>query len=225
MKLIGILSRPYYNKDDQKINQVNDEIRRVFTKYNDVTYISILPTDENFSIDIVPGEDKIDYDKLNYVLDKCDGFILPGGSDFFNIDDYVIKYAAENDKPLLGICCGFQALCSYYAKERINFEMVREIDSPLHSNEPYVYSHKNNIKDNTILKQILDKDTIEVNSCHKCIVDYDMNGLIVNAVSEDGVIEGVENPNKKFIMGLEWHPEYIKDENSYKIFDYFVSKL
>ena len=53
-----------------------------------------------------------------------------------------------------------------------------------------------------------------------------MNDLIVNAISvSDGIIEGVEYPGKKFILGLQWHPEYLMDDNSYLILDSFVDAI
>ena len=44
----------------------------------------------------------------------------------------------------------------------------------------------------------------------------------INAISDDAIVEGVEVKDKKFIMGLQWHPEYIMDDNSCKIFNYFI---
>jgi putative glutamine amidotransferase len=33
-------------------------------------------------------------------------------------------------------------------------------------------------------------------------------GLIVNAVAPDGVIEGFESPSHRFVLGVQWHPEF-----------------
>ena len=46
------------------------------------------------------------------------------------------------------------------------------------------------------------------------------------AVSEDGFIEAVEMPGKRFVWAVQWHPEfsYLKDENSKMIFEEFVGK-
>ena len=37
-------------------------------------------------------------------------------------------------------------------------------------------------------------------------------GLKVNAQAEDGVIEGVELPGKRFVVGVQWHPEHLQDD-------------
>lgn len=62
-----------------------------------------------------------------------------------------------------------------------------------------------------------------VNSVHHDIVDFELNDMVkINAISDDDIVEGVEVKDKKFIMGLQWHPEYIMDDNSCKIFNYFI---
>ena len=47
------------------------------------------------------------------------------------------------------------------------------------------------------------------------------------AVSEDGLIEAVAMEGKKFIVGVQWHPEFFfqKDANSVKIAEAFVSSM
>ena len=87
-------------------------------------------------------------------------------------------------------------------------------------------THYVNIEKNSILYKILDKDKIKVNSFHRMMATPNEKLNIV-AYSLDGVIEGVEIPNKKFILGIQWHPEisYNIDENSKKIIDYFVEVL
>ena len=45
------------------------------------------------------------------------------------------------------------------------------------------------------------------------------------AFSNDNILEAVEYQNKKFIIGIEWHPEYLMDLNSLKIFDAFIEAI
>ena len=57
---------------------------------------------------------------------------------------------------------------------------------------------------------ILADNEVYVNSIHhQAIKDLGTN-CIISAKSLDGIIEGIEMPNKKFVMGLQWHPEMIK---------------
>lgn len=47
------------------------------------------------------------------------------------------------------------------------------------------------------------------------------------AVSEDELIEGVYMPNRRFVVGVQWHPEfsYEVDENSRKLINAFVASI
>ena len=48
-----------------------------------------------------------------------------------------------------------------------------------------------------------------VNSSHHQAVSTVGNGLIVSAVARDGIIEAIESINHEFVIGVEWHPEYL----------------
>lgn len=228
MKLIGIVGRVYYNKDGQKIIQVNEDIRKALARYDDVVITVILPTNDSYYVDLSMGEDKIDdadRKKLDYLLDMCDGFIVPGGSYWYKFDEYVMEYAISKNKPMLAICLGFQALCSMYAKDRDKFDMTKRLDNDSHYGDRYQYIHENIILDGTKLKNILGKDRILVDSVHHDYIDIEMNELKKCAVSVDGVLEAVELVDKDFVIGVEWHPEYILDDNSIKLFDKFVNSV
>ncbi len=225
MKVIGVVGRAYYNRDGQKIFQINEDIRRVLSRYDDVVSVMLLPTDSCYYTDINMGEDEVDKNKIDYILDMCDGFIIPGGSSWYNFDEYVIKYACDKDKSLLAICAGFQCLCSMYACNRNRFDMTSRVRNDSHHGDDGKYMHKNSIIDNTKLKKILGCNDIMVNSVHNDYVDFKMNNLIISSYSEDGVIEAVEMCDKSFIIGVQWHPEYLMDDSSIKIFDNFIDSI
>ena len=223
MYLIGIVGRATYNDDYQEIIQTTDAIRRMLMRIKDVVCVTLLPTETKTFVDIVPGEDVVD-SKLDFVLNKCDAFVVPGGTEFYSFDEYVIEYAIKHDKPLLAICLGFQALCCMYAKDRNKHEMVRCLDDESHCGKPDSYQHEVFIKDDTLLKNIIKKNKIDVNSTHHYVVDFPLDKLKINATI-DNIVEGVEYPDKKFIMGIQWHPEYLMDEYSLKILEYFISSI
>ena len=153
---------------------------------------------------------------ISYYLDICDGFIVPGGITWNEADIKIIKYVFKANKPLLGICAGMQAL----ANIDTFIDNTIKVDNHNVPNEEYV--HEISINDG-ILKNILNKDKIKVNSRHNYMIEP-KSYFKIDAVSYDGVIEAISFPEFKFIVGLEWHPEDMDDENQNKIFKYFISK-
>jgi putative glutamine amidotransferase len=62
-----------------------------------------------------------------------------------------------------------------------------------------------------------------VNSAHHQAAKAVGAGVVVNATSEDGVIEGIEDPRRAFCLGVQWHPEYSISVGDDRIFDAFVA--
>ena len=226
MKTVGIIGRARRNQDNQEIIQINEYVRRAFTHFNDVVTIALLPTNDLFYCDLKDKHDQLepnDCAKLNHILEQCDGIIAPGGSSWFQFDEYIINYAIANDKPFLGICAGFQCLCGMYSDTE---PRMFEIPEGSHQNGGLRYSHTNFIVDHTKLKEILGQSTILVNSSHRYAVNPPLReNIIISSYSEDDLIEAVAIPDKKFAIGVQWHPEYISDEHPSKIFQAFVNYL
>lgn len=166
---------------------------------------------------------KDEIENMKKQIDRVGGVILPGGVKFTPFDRFILDYCVEKDKPLLGICLGMQILSCY--KENIdlvpittNFNHFQEADEG--------FTHNVNIERNSLLYRILKKDIILTNSFHFKTVTPNKY-LKEIAYTKDGTIEGLEFINKKFILGVQWHPEisYLFDENSKKIIDYFINQV
>ena len=198
MKKIGISTRIITNDIGLKQEKVPSSLIKILEENG------VLPI-------IIPN-----IDDISYYLDICDGFIVPGGITWNDVDVNIIKYVFKENKPLLGICAGMQALAN------IDTFVDNTIKVENHNvpNENYV--HEISINDG-ILKSILNKDKIKVNSRHNYMIEP-KSYFKIDAVSYDGVIEAISFPEFKFIVGLEWHPEDMDDENQNKIFKYFISK-
>ena len=76
----------------------------------------------------------------------------------------------------------------------------------------------------TRLRAIAGLDRLTVNSRQHQAVKALGRGLIVSARAEDGLIEGVELPGKKFVLGVQWHPESLSDRypEAQALFNAFV---
>jgi putative glutamine amidotransferase len=115
---------------------------------------------------------------------------------------------AEEDRPLLGICRGIQVMnvalgggvIQHLRPEDglLQHEVVALGDGPGHSVA---------IEPGTRLAAIVGRATLRVNSSHHQAVGRVAPDLVVSARSPDGVIEAIEHPGRRFLMGVEWHPE------------------
>jgi putative glutamine amidotransferase len=61
----------------------------------------------------------------------------------------------------------------------------------------------------TRLHALIGADSTEVNSFHHQAVERPAPGLIVSARSDNGIIEAVEAPDRRFFLGVQWHPEHL----------------
>ena len=166
---------------------------------------------------------------LSSYLDRIDGLLAPGGDYPFPqawyqqgaspygdsasqraaFDAQLIELAIERDLPLLGICAGMQALGAVMGC-RLHGSIRDAVVSDIEHRHPHpeVCTHSVQIVPGSRLHAILGADTIMVNSAHNEMISEIAAGVTVNAVAPDGVIEGIEVDNKRFALGVEWHPEY-----------------
>ena len=95
-----------------------------------------------------------------------------------------------------------------------------------HQQHPYdAPVHAVTLTPGSPLQQLLGQQTLAVNSLHHQAIRALAPGLAAMAVSEDGLVEAVCLPGKKFIWAVQWHPEFsfAVNENSRKIFRQFVA--
>ena len=220
--IIGIVGRLY--SGESNIICV-EEIRLAVTKMRGIPLL-ILPVDKDeMSCKIVYSEEEIK--DLERVLSLCDGFILPGGDTWYRLDEVVIDYAIRRDKPLLAICLGMQALSKVLSgeKEKAYDNTIKNntLINHLEPNKDYVHSVI--IDKNSKLYSILGEEKITVNSRHSYHVP-ELDNTLICARSSDGLIEGVELKDKKFIIGVQWHPESnLEDKHSKKLFKSFFDNF
>lgn len=139
----------------------------------------------------------------------------------------LISIALARDLPLLGVCGGEQAINvalggSLYqdiATQVPTATEHRQTDPKAHS------GHQVKIHHGTKLEQIVGCDTLEANTTHHQAVKRLGKGLMTNAISGDGIIEGIESKDHSFVLGVQWHPELLiyRDLSQKKIFASLVS--
>lgn len=225
--IIGIIGKvqPQYGEDIwHRIDEV-DEIRYLIVK-NGGTAIMLLPTEITLKFNdndieyntVLSDEEK---NELYRQIDLCDGFILQGGLYSANYEIEMAKKIIELDKPLIGICAGFNNIL------RAIGTAVIEDKTKSHDIYDKEYRHEISIIKGTKLFDLVKKEKYNVNSIHSMIAP---KGNVekyarISAISYDNLVESFELDNKKFVMGIKWHPELmLEDEFSDKLFKKFISK-
>lgn len=184
-------------------------------------------------------------DTIAEYIELIDGLVVSGGRDidpkYFgqkphksialsaperdNFELEMIKAALEKNIPVLGICRGLQVInvalggTLYQDLECMPTKTMR------HANPREILKvfHAVDIEPGTQLHRITGSSRIEVNSSHHQVVDALGRGLVISARSSDGVIEAFEDPNFKFFISVQWHPEMIpKRDHSRKLFDALI---
>lgn len=116
-----------------------------------------------------------------------------------------IEAAVAADRPIFGICRGSQLL----NVARGGTIVPDIVDYTLHHGvpgEPTFLDEPIDIVAGTRLASILGTDRVTGRSGHHQAVDRVGDGLVVAARALDGIVEGIEDPDR-FYLGVQWHPE------------------
>ena len=135
------------------------------------------------------------------------------------------KYAIEKtDKPVLGICRGIQVMnVAMGGSLHIDLPDAGKLCHSLTMYPRYVPTHDVAVAEGSRMEKIMNGAS-RVNSFHHQAIDELAEGLVVTARSiPDDVIEAVEIPGDRFVVGVQWHPEELNArEESQALFRTFV---
>lgn len=165
-------------------------------------------------------------------INKFDGLIVAGGHfdhdpEFYGqhnihptikrkskrslFEKQLLEAFLPTKKPVLGICGGHQLINILYGGT-----LYQDVPSQYKSDikhtqtvPPTEVAHSVEIVSGTKLHDWYQQNQAGVNSSHHQAIDQLGKGLVANAISEDGLIEGIEDPNHPFCIGVQWHPEYL----------------
>ncbi len=177
--------------------------------------IPILLVPKHLTIDLKKSynEEKADIQKI---LSLCDGLLLQGGYKWEAYDEYIYQEALALNMPILGICLGMQMMAKMDCNMKdIAYDNTVINDTKInHNDREKQYVHEVNIVKDTLLSDIVKVDTIKVNSRHRYHAEK-INHLKICGYSEDGLIEAIEDPHKRFVLGVQWHPESMISYDQY----------
>jgi len=170
---------------------------------------------------------------MDYMRD-CQGFLMPGGRDIdpllynedkvwdldledvkrvsFDLD--LFRMAIRQGKPVLGICYGMQL---------INVAMGGTLYQDIGKQRERAVNHREGSHAVQVdVNPFIAAGRYVVNSSHHQAVKEAGRGLKAFAFSPDGIAEAFYSPDCRFVMGVQWHPERMKNMISERVFSSFV---
>ena len=178
-------------------------------------------------------------DTLRGIYARLDGILFSGGGDvdpaYYGVTDYnaevcevvpvrdsaelaLARWAAADDLPLLGICRGHQVL-NVALGGTLYWDIPTELpDALTHDPGDLLpldhFSHDVSINTTSQLASILGETRLPTNSRHHQAVRELGQGLVACAFTDDGLIEGIEAPDRRFLLSVQWHPENLYPESA-----------
>jgi putative glutamine amidotransferase len=165
---------------------------------------------------------------LRTLYDLVDAILLPGGGDIqpalygaqphptvTYVDELldetelaVARWALAEEKPVFGICRGQQTL-NVAAGGTLVQDIPSEVPGALiHRFQPRnALAHPILVEPGSRLADLFGTTSLDVNSVHHQAIDEVAPGFVVTARSPDGIAEGLEHPNHRFAVAVQFHPE------------------
>jgi putative glutamine amidotransferase len=161
---------------------------------------------------------------IRVVTEEFDGLVCGGGrfaypnewyvggevskaspSDRLAVEQAIVEAYLQRDRPILGICAGMQLLacvngCRLWSDVQSSLPTAAEHDQRGRL-------HEVTLTPDTRLSALIGQPSILVNTFHREAIAKLSQSVIASARSDDGVIEAIEVPSRKFAIGLQWHQE------------------
>jgi putative glutamine amidotransferase len=176
---------------------------------------------------------------------QLDGIIIGGGTDLYPVKydmdpkpDYTydhprdemefrwMEIADKENIPVLGICRGAQ-LMNVHRGGGLHMDILK-----IHEKADYptglmanIFFRKNvTIAKKSIMFNIFKTQNLSVNSMHKQAIDRLGDGLMISANEKNGIAQAVEDPDRLFFMGVQFHPEAMIHKKQFRdFFRHFIN--
>jgi putative glutamine amidotransferase len=170
-------------------------------------------------------------DGVEETLDVLDGVVFSGGADvdpaLYGAEPHpetdepqarrdagefaLLSAALERDMPTLAVCRGFQLLNVVRGGDLVQ-HIPERLGHDEHKQVPGVFSeHPVEVKAGTRLGSVVGSRST-VTSHHHQSPGRVGEGLVETAWADDGTLEAVEDPSRRFALGVQWHPEAGNDD-------------
>lgn len=184
---------------------------------------------------------------ISSLMNEADGLLFTGGQDVSpalyreekeacceqlctprdDMESLIFPMALKQDKPMLGICRGFQlfnVLCGGTLYQDLPTQRPSDIVH-LQDDSDDKPTHCVTVVPGSLLHQITGEKSLNVNSFHHQGVRDLADIFDVAALSPDGLTECIVRQDKSFVMAVQWHPEFLfsMDPANLNIFKAFVA--
>lgn len=172
----------------------------------------------------------LDDDAVADLVDVTDGLLLTGGD--FDVDPALfdepphpklgtlkparttlelalLREARRRGRPILGVCGGLQLL-NVERGGSLWQDLPSQRTSPIGHSQTQtkdLVGHGVMVVPGTRLAGLCGDGPLGVNSTHHQAIKGVGEGLVVSAIADDGLVEGIEDPSLPFCIGVQWHPE------------------
>ena len=175
---------------------------------------------------------------LGDIFARLDGLLLAGGADVHPsefgeevapycgdidrardaVELQLLRWAIDQKMPILGICRGIQML-----NVAAGGTLYQDIRAQVHGALPHAHvpgepynrlTHTIEVDPQSRLARALGATRIEVNSLHHQSIKQVAPGWRVVARAPDGIAEGIESLNGHFALGVQFHPEWLIDDDA-----------
>ena len=166
---------------------------------------------------------------------RLDGIVFTGGGDITpeyyggenhqrvagidplrdSIEMHLLRAVVEEGKPFLGICRGIQTVnvgLGGTLYEHLGEQFRGEIDHTYPSTMRTALVHDVKIEEGTRIAEMVGEPILRVNSLHHQGLKDIAPALRVSGYAPDGLVEAVELPDHPFGLAVQWHPEWLTDQ-------------
>ena len=123
----------------------------------------------------------------------------------------LVHLAIRNTIPTLGICGGMQTM-NVACGGTLYQDIPAQVRDALQHKQPSPatrVSHSVSVMTGSLLRRIVQRPRMQVNSSHHQSVKTVGPDLTTSALAPDGIVEAIEHPTHRFFLGVQWHPEFL----------------
>ena len=169
------------------------------------------------------------------LYERLDGILFSGGGDisleYFDGEPHqridgvdplrdsmelsLLRTAVEDGKPFFGICRGIQTVnvgLGGTLYTHLSEQFPTKIDHTYPGNMRTVLVHEVKVEEGTRLAEVVGEPILKVNSLHHQGLKDIAPALRVTSYAPDGLVEAVEFPHHPFGLAVQWHPEWLTDQ-------------